>query len=277
MQGLFFLLPLLALAQLPCKFNAGKTHFDMSRLSGRIFETTDAIYNYKLSVCGASSIPRCSASACQFLHNAQVPLARLKSLDGGGDWSLLDPAHPELGVKAVTKTGDHCGMNVRSPRITTWKFTCNPKVAYGPLTAQDHGPSCAGEGYIFHMETKYACPAGIGSGWVFVLVVVFGFLLYVLLGFAWNHKMNGLPLAESFPHPEFWRGLPSLVRDGCVFSFDKIQTCIALVQARRLERQGYQRAEQHEEQGLLDDEEEEDVDENVLIDHDDDFEDELEN
>lgn len=44
-----------------------------------------------------------------------------------------------------------------------------------------------------------------------------GVLIYLFLGIMVNYLLLGARGLEVLPHLDFWRGLPSLVRDGAIF------------------------------------------------------------
>lgn len=45
--------------------------------------------------------------------------------------------------------------------------------------------------------------------------------VYVVVGCTYKWKRQGTTGVESCPNVDFWRTLPGLVKDGCVFSFQR--------------------------------------------------------
>jgi len=65
-----------------------------------------------------------------------------------------------------------------------------------------------------------AAAGGLSGGSLF-LILFLGVALPVYLGGGWyyNHKYKELQGVEAVPQIEYWRQLPGLVKDGCIFSY----------------------------------------------------------
>lgn len=74
----------------------------------------------------------------------------------------------------------------------------------------------------FKVNSPAGCPGGYYSRFssTFILLwVVFFFGLYIAIGMTYNMKRNNLSGKEAIPNIEFWRGFPSYVKDGFVWTF----------------------------------------------------------
>jgi len=90
--------------------------------------------------------------------------------------------------------------------------------------------------YQLSFKSKFACPSvaptpgpnnnsggGFDMGWVFVIIVLVGSFVYVVGGTMLNHFYFGAELGLSaIPQWEFWIGVPSLMKDGAMFVYNKI-------------------------------------------------------
>jgi len=75
------------------------------------------------------------------------------------------------------------------------------------------------KGTGLNMKVIYAPHKEAGNwGAPFLLATFIGFSVYLVSGVMLQQKRHGLAGIESVPNIEFWRGLPSLVKDGMRFS-----------------------------------------------------------
>jgi hypothetical protein len=115
------------------------------------------------------------------------------------------------------------GQNNRSATVTVQCSTdSSPKVVIPP----SENPVRV---YHVTIASKYGCPgahAGGGKvdigGWIFVGIVLGGFVLYCIVGVIINVAVRGQSGLDIVPQREFWFDLPALVRDGVLFIFNKI-------------------------------------------------------
>ena len=61
-------------------------------------------------------------------------------------------------------------------------------------------------------------------GWAFIYFVGFIFTAYCALGIAFKIRREKATGLDVIPHLETWKGLPSLVKDGVVFSIECVKT-----------------------------------------------------
>jgi len=112
--------------------------------------------------------------------------------------------------------------NKVSIRRTQIVLICDPNAGIGTITSvKEVAPV-----YTLTMSSQYACPTTGGGGlggWIFVIIVLVGFVLYLILGFVYNIAIKKEPLGVSaLPNSTFWFGLPGLIKDGCLFVFNSI-------------------------------------------------------
>jgi len=66
---------------------------------------------------------------------------------------------------------------------------------------------------------------GLAGGWIFIIVLGCVTIVYFAGGFAFNRfyrKEEGI--TNQIPQYEFWSSLPGLVKDGCVYSYNKVMS-----------------------------------------------------
>eukprot|EP01012_Entosiphon_sulcatum_P003145 TRINITY_DN10899_c0_g1_i1.p2 TRINITY_DN10899_c0_g1~~TRINITY_DN10899_c0_g1_i1.p2 ORF type:complete len:236 (-),score=49.11 TRINITY_DN10899_c0_g1_i1:49-756(-) len=66
------------------------------------------------------------------------------------------------------------------------------------------------------------CSSGGAGGWIFVGLLLGGFFLYFVIGTIFNIKKRELKGVQAIPHVEFWKDLPFLTKDGCLFVFGRL-------------------------------------------------------
>ncbi|KAK7498648.1 hypothetical protein BaRGS_00010025 [Batillaria attramentaria] len=84
--------------------------------------------------------------------------------------------------------------------------------------------------YHFELTSKCACPNGCGGGgphvtvevsisigWILVIIFLVVLVVYCVGGVAFNRIRLEKTGVEMVPNTSFWRALPGLVKDGCVF------------------------------------------------------------
>lgn len=108
------------------------------------------------------------------------------------------------------------------------QFTCGSATS-NPVAVQTQG--CTQN---FTIPTPLACPGGgpggpgdkkhgLSGGWVFIIILCVVFPLYVIVGCVYKHQKLGATGMDKCPNVEFWRDLPSLVKDGCAFTYRKLR------------------------------------------------------
>ncbi len=61
----------------------------------------------------------------------------------------------------------------------------------------------------------------LSGGWIFTIVVLVLFFAYCVVGNVWKRFTEGVVGFEAVPHIDFWRTLPRLVQDGCIFVLNR--------------------------------------------------------
>ena len=86
--------------------------------------------------------------------------------------------------------------------------------------------------WAFIYNSKYVCglpksggggagKGGLSGGSIFLILFFVGAFVYFVGGVLFMKYRRGASGADLIPNVGFWRDLPGLVRDGCVFSFNK--------------------------------------------------------
>lgn len=217
-----------------CQFSLDGEEFDLSPLALKFgqpeYVTEDPSHQiYKLNVCGVTTTTgtdcqRSNGMICQYRNGPMMELEGVISrwnIAPFGQWSFIDENNRGAGVKLYLANGDDCMFRgVKRARETSVFFPCDKSIqgsAVGPIMAQETA-TCT---YIFTIPTPHSCldaAGGMSSGWVFIIMLIFGSAVYIVLGCAYNRFKGGLQGVEAFPNINFWRELPSLVQDGITFS-----------------------------------------------------------
>jgi len=221
----------------PCTFISGENYWDLSPLkkdpSG--WPGTDSSFTYSLNFCAdVSSDPGCSAvkgGLCQFRENPTNFEHSLASWTSPGvTWELLNN-DPKQGLAIAFTNGDVCMSNGKPlPRYVYLNLICDPTAGNGgayTITVSSN-PACT---YTIPFRTALACPGpipkpvtGLSGGWIFLIIFVVFIPVYCVFGCIYNRKKKGTTgMVESIPNVEFWKDLPSLVKDGCMFVYHKIR------------------------------------------------------
>jgi len=102
----------------------------------------------------------------------------------------------------------------------------SPKPKATPTASLSSGASPSAS-LSFGATPPDGTPGGFNYGWIFVIIVLVSFVIYLIGGFVYKKKREGTQgFVESIPNVEFWKDLPFLVKDGCVFVFTKIKRLI---------------------------------------------------
>ena len=110
-------------------------------------------------------------------------------------------------VNVICGTGDDSLQAVNENVNCKWSFTLNS--AYVCTLTASSGGSSAGK--------------GLSGGSIFLILFFVGAFVYLVGGILFNKYKRGLSGSELIPNIGFWRDLPGLVKDGCVFSFNKVR------------------------------------------------------
>eukprot|EP00695_Tsukubamonas_globosa_P003323 TRINITY_DN573_c0_g1_i1.p1 TRINITY_DN573_c0_g1~~TRINITY_DN573_c0_g1_i1.p1 ORF type:complete len:169 (+),score=46.54 TRINITY_DN573_c0_g1_i1:323-829(+) len=128
------------------------------------------------------------------------------------------------GLVLTYSAGSQTGSgNVRATAIT---FTCDPSAtATSPVFVTE---TLVGKvlTYSYTWTTAAACPVtgagGLSGGSIFDIVFFVSLTLYFGIGYTWRYKKFGLRGVEAIPNIDFWRDLPSLLKDGFRFLQSKM-------------------------------------------------------
>jgi len=159
-------------------------------------------------------------------------------LDGGGEYhgcGLINQSQngelnpPGTGFWVTYFSGDPTKFGNRQANISC---VCGNTESLGPFPntgANGYeylGPD-AGNVYGLQFTHRACCPGGGGGGfdygWLFVIIVLGGAVLYLLVGvvvnrFAFHHE--GM---QMLPHSEFWASAPGLMKDGVMYLVHKVR------------------------------------------------------
>jgi len=85
--------------------------------------------------------------------------------------------------------------------------------------------------YKFNWVSSAACKLkkppggsqiGLSPGSILCIIFFASLFLYLVIGSAYNYRAKEARGVEMVPNIDFWRGLPSLIKDGFTFTKDKI-------------------------------------------------------
>jgi len=205
--------------------------------------------NQGLSKQGAKSQGNCqngcqgpmgtSASLCQD-DNMMNPVAPVSIFDSTMTWSTYVVNGVQVGVQYTTANGSPplCSPS-NKPRFATIQFIC--QLTGTPTLTMVNDPNLQGcsvaPGYVFQYTTPLACPGyqppeitvttsvSVSGGWIFIIILCVVFPIYFIAGFIYGWKVKGQTGGEACPNIGFWRNLPGLMKDGTVFTVNKIKSC----------------------------------------------------
>lgn len=144
----------------------------------------------------------------------------------------IDSNKPDLGLKITYSNGDTCTgsenpiENGKSRKVSFLIYCADHQSTEFVQTKINSNTitKCSLE---FSIKSPAGCHIGYGTSslkksaiillWVLVL-----FIIYSVLGLAYNVKYKGKNGIEAFPNIGFWREFPGLVKDGIKFSCDKM-------------------------------------------------------
>lgn len=122
----------------------------------------------------------------------------------------------------------YTGENGKQSEIT---LVCDDNFEFPQLDA--YGEFVEGVA-AFNLFSKCACPGkcpnvgpgsgeltveGLTLGSILLIICLVLVLVYVAGGITYNRVKRQATGKEMLPHPEFWAGLPGLVKDGVLFSW----------------------------------------------------------
>lgn len=215
-----------------CTLSAGGVNFDLTTISGQDFPYKDTAKNFDYNMafcnvatkkCGTTWLPSTSVM-CQFSGSTGVKLIDTWT---PGATSLIDAANPGKGVQVKFTNGDASGCSTN--RATTVQLTCDSSA--GSLVSVTETSTC---NYMAVFKTSAACPpgftpgggpvSGLSGGSIFLIVFFVSSFLYFSVGCVYKRQKLGVTdWKESIPNYDFWSELPSLCKDGCVYTWTKLR------------------------------------------------------
>lgn len=217
-----------------CVFKDSGREYDMSSFHYKQDAVgTDLDYDYKMNLCGTVvDDADCSSqggSICQYDEDGLVAVVAKWSASPEPTWAWIDETDKKKGLTLDFKNGDTCQVSgqtiVRSASLT---LTCNPQED-GTTFAVDEDPPCT---FTIGHESKTACEivndqvvAVLSPGSIFCIAFAGLCVCYLLIGIIVNIKKNEKSGSEALPQYEFWKDLPSLLKEGCGFCISKIKMC----------------------------------------------------
>jgi len=209
----------------PCQYSSGGYGWDLTPMTGIDYSGSEAgtQFLYKLNLCGLVTEPVCyqlQGSMCQYNQaNSFYHVCGTWAYDPVPIWSALN-GHD--GVVIELNNGDGpCPDG--SNRLTVITLHCDPTAPIRPATFTVVPISQCG--YGIDIRSSAACPvttpSGLSGGWIFILILVVAATIYIAVGCGYKRHKKGLVGMESFPNIDFWRQLPVLVKEGCLFTWSK--------------------------------------------------------
>eukprot|EP01091_Cochliopodium_minus_P004011 TRINITY_DN13934_c0_g1_i1.p1 TRINITY_DN13934_c0_g1~~TRINITY_DN13934_c0_g1_i1.p1 ORF type:complete len:267 (-),score=58.26 TRINITY_DN13934_c0_g1_i1:63-833(-) len=186
-------------------------------------------YTLYANVCGNADIGcEPTSAACQETQGGDYYGCGL--LNNQTFSTYINPAttkeEPNKGVYITYYGGEKCTLaNKVIERQTTIILTCDSSVKTFSTPVVSEPTPCH---YQIAFSSQHACPdgklGGIDGGWIFVIIVLVGLALYFIIGIIIKIVVYKASGKDILPNADFWTELPSLIKDGFVFLFDKI-TC----------------------------------------------------
>ena len=121
--------------------------------------------------------------------------------------------------------GDMCDPATQTMRSVSIHLVCDTGLSAGETNFKDvKKEATCNTQYI--LESSLACPTSSGGGAKhFLILGIVGLSLYCVVGAAmiryyWKEEDIGWNLV---PHREFWADVPSMAKDGCAYSYEKVK------------------------------------------------------
>lgn len=218
-----------------CKLDSSK--IDLTQIaSGKTFEINEnfngfrTLYKWTLDLC--TPLPQRGACNTGYYIHGEYMQNNDRCYEQLGESSTVPTAEVDTTQGVVTM---HYVTQASSPKNAYVVLECDPNME--PNTIEPSGDVMYSstsnpytQNYRFFFKSKCACSGGCYSGggiggWLFIIFLLVGIVLYVGIGMGWNHR-KGLRGIELIPHLAFWKDLPALVKEGVLFSVEKIKGCV---------------------------------------------------
>eukprot|EP00293_Proteomonas_sulcata_P013829 CAMPEP_0184288504 /NCGR_PEP_ID=MMETSP1049-20130417/1028_1 /TAXON_ID=77928 /ORGANISM="Proteomonas sulcata, Strain CCMP704" /LENGTH=268 /DNA_ID=CAMNT_0026594937 /DNA_START=153 /DNA_END=956 /DNA_ORIENTATION=- len=135
-------------------------------------------------------------------------------------WDYIEPGSPFVGVQLTYYDGEYCQEGVN--RQIKLQMYCDHLGRLGSVgdyyVTVEH--PCT---YVVTFPSPFGCPKdqGLSSAAIFNIMFFLVVGAYFGGGLAFNVTQHQMQVGvDALPHIEFWRELPELVKEGCMFSWD---------------------------------------------------------
>ncbi|XP_069114654.1 uncharacterized protein [Argopecten irradians] len=193
----------------------------------------DGFY-YSLNLCFPFNEGSCSGAAgCQtsadFLNTFQIGDASsvMFTTDPTNNVHVLYTSPTDDGRIRTTDVTLQCDPNSISPNIQVfgeqgfnsllYTFTIISNCACPGACSNNPNPNPIGPGGQVTVE------AGISAGTVLCIIAIVGIVVYVGAGMAYMRVKKQATGTGMVPHKDFWTAIPGLIKEGCVFTYQKIR------------------------------------------------------
>lgn len=208
------------------------------------YQGASAMYTWVVNLCGPVSVPPNTATECKAKISGNVLPGYVTEYSTNNcqtSWGKL--------------TGNSAGYNAASISLgqtddsnhPLWTaniyLACGQTVTLTPVgNVNVTGANAAALNFDFHFTTSQVCngvvppppggptgaeePPACGGGCAFVIVVFVGAFVYVVVTVLFFYIQQGKRGLELIPHAEFWKDFASLIKEGVVFSVQKIRALI---------------------------------------------------
>jgi len=220
-------------ADTSCEFSSGKDKYDFKDLGTITYK--EKKFDYQINLCepvDCDAPPAKKAAVCQ-----QTGQKSFFSCGTAQSQSIKEVDKNKL--EFTFSGGTPCKNADKTPRSSVITLECSKGTKY-KVTDSGEDKNCI---YTFTIESEYACASssgggskttdddssssgggggGLDGGWIFLIIVLCLAVVYVGGGMAWNYKRNELRGTEMIPNRDMWTSLPGLVKDGCIFTAQKV-------------------------------------------------------
>jgi len=191
------------------------------------------------------SIAHVSGIGWTYVNGEENQGAQLYSTGDSGTWDgCAINTYSSSTVDFICSAPDHCGDDTiiitqygsANNGNCDWIFQVNSKVVCSVLYPEapcggggggSVSSSSTGNGGGGGNEKNSGGGGGLSGGWVFVIILLVSFFVYCAAGIAFMRIRKGATGAAMIPNVEFWKELPGLMKDGCIFTYRKIRAVTA--------------------------------------------------
>jgi len=195
-------------------------------------------YNYNWNYCANANLvgqTKCSANAPSFFAIGTGPCTGFGTLTDAV-WGPIDPLNPEKGLMiSYWMPREYCADDITKMGVVINNY-CDPEeiLPANPyfLKAYEYDDCVA----RIDVKTKYGCPtkpgsgldgSGLSLGSILLITLLVIVVVYVVGGMAFQYRFREARGVDMVPNLEFWKTIPGLVKDGCIFTWAKIQARIS--------------------------------------------------